>query len=489
MAGLGGHTVHTFHEASPPALRSEAPSELVRELGRWQATAVVVSTIIGTGVFLVAGPIARAAGSFDLFLITWIVGSVIALCGTLCFAELGGAMPAAGGLYCYLTRGLGPVWGFMFGWMCAVLGTPAGLATVAAGFARFASYIFPRLDQPWTTLHVGHFAFTLSTAQPLAALVVLAVTALNCLSVRFGGAVQVLLGSLKVGAAAVIVIAAAFATGHAPEAPSSVTVIHDTSALGAILTAMVPVMWAYNGFQNLGYLGAEIRDPAKNIPRALFYGMLIVGAVYILLDVMYCRVLPFPQVASSGHVASDVVQSLFGRSGAAWLTVVMGISALATLHAVTMAESRITYALARTGLFFGFAARVNARHRSPTGALLFVGTIGAAIALTGTFEQLFSLYIFAYWIFFALGAVALLRLRATEPDLPRPYRVWGYPWTALLFLAAALAITVNLWLDEPGRSSAGLLVILAGLPFYHSWRRSRRSDPAPRAVSQSVPRR
>jgi APA family basic amino acid/polyamine antiporter len=457
-------------EASPPSLGIEAPVELVRGLGLWQATAVVVSTIIGTGVFLVAGPIARAAGSFDLFLVTWIAGSVIALCGTLCFAELGGAIPAAGGLYAYLSRGLGPVWGFMFGWMCAVLGTPAGLATVAAGFARFASYIFPQLDQPWMILHIGHLAFTLSTAQPLAALVVLAVTAINCLSVRFGGAVQVFLGSLKVGAAVVIIIAAAFASGRVPEAPGVATVIH-ASALGAILTAMVPVMWAYNGFQNLGYLGAEIRDPANNIHRALFYGMLIVGTVYILLDVMYCHVLPFPQVASSGHVASDVVQSLFGRSGAAWLTVVMGISALATLHAVTMTESRITYALARAGLFFRLAARVNARHHSPTGAVLFVGTIGALIAFTGTFEQLFSLYIFTYWIFFALGAVALLRLRATAPDLPRPYRLWGYPWTALLFVAAALALTVNLWLDEPVRSSAGLLVVLAGLPFYYVWRR------------------
>ena len=456
-------------EASPPAIPIEAPSELVRGLGLWQATAVVVSTIIGTGVFLVAGPIAQAAGSFDLFLVTWIAGSVVALCGTLCFAELGAAIPAAGGLYCYLSRGLGPGWGFMFGWMSAILGTPAGLATVAAGFARFASYIFPQLDNPWITLRIGHLAFAVGAAQPLAALVVLGVTALNCLSVRFGGGVQVFLGSLKVSAIAVIIIAAAFATGAAPEAQGAATVAHESSALGAILTAMVPVMWAYNGFQNLGYLGGEIRDPAKNIPRALFYGMLIVGAVYILLDVMYCRVLPFARVASSGHVASDVVQSLFGRSGATWLTVIMGISALATLHAVAMAESRITYALSRAQLFFRFAGRVHARHRSPTGALLFVGTIGAVIALTGTFEQLFSLYIFAYWIFFGLGALALLRLRVKEPGLPRPYRLWGYPWTALLFLPAALALTVNLWMDEPVRSSAGLLVILAGLPYY-AWR-------------------
>ena len=474
-------------EVSPPSLGTEASSDLVRGLGLWQATAVVVSTIIGTGVFLVAGPVARAAGSFDLFLVTWIAGSVIALCGALCFAELGGALPAAGGLYCYLSRGLGPVWGFMFGWMSAVLGTPAALATIAAGFARFASYIFPHLDRPWITLHIGHFAFTLGTIQPFAALVVLGVTALNYLSVRFGGAVQLILGSLKIGAIGFIIIAAARWTGQAAVTPAAAAVIHDTGVIGAILTAMVPVMWAYNGFQNLGYLGAEIRDPAKNIPMALLCGMFIVGTLYVLLDVMYCRVLPFSQVAGSGHVASDAVQALFGRGGATWLTAIMGISALATLHAVVMSESRVTYALARAGLFFRFTGRVQPRHRSPSGALLFVGTIGAVIALTGTFEQLFSLYIFAYWIFFALGALALIRLRAREPDLPRPYRVWGYPWTALLFLIAALALTVNLWLAQPIRSSGGLLIILAGLPCYHGWMRSsRRLDLAQAGAARAL---
>lgn len=463
-------------EGPQPVSRAEASADLVRGLGPWQATAVVISTIIGTGVFLVAGPIARAAGSYDLFLATWITGSVIALCGALCFAELGAALPAAGGLYCYLSRGLGAVWGFMFGWMSAVLGTPAGIATIAAGFVRFASYLLPELDRPWMTVHFGHLGFTLSTAQPLAALVVLCVTALNYLSVRVGGSVQLFLGSIKIATIGVIIVAAAFWTGQGAAEPVPAAVIHNTTAIGAALTAMVPVMWAYNGFQNLGYLGGEVRDPARNIPLALLCGILIVGILYVLVDVMYLHVLPFSRVARSGHVASDAVQSLFGRSGAAWLTAAMGISALATLHAVVLSESRITYALARSGLFFAFAARVQPRYRSPEGALLFVGTLGAVIALTGTFEQLFSLYIFAIWIFFALGALALIRLRTTEPDLPRPYRVWGYPWTPLLFLIAALALTMNLWLDQPVRSSVGLLVILAGLPCYYAWlHRSRRS--------------
>ncbi|HTW38029.1 MAG TPA: amino acid permease [Steroidobacteraceae bacterium] len=361
--------------ASGPS-RSDSSAELVRGLGPWQATAVIVSMIIGTGVFLVAGPMARAAGSADLVLITWVLGGLIALCGTLCFAELGAALPAAGGLYVYLSRGLGPMWGFLFGWMQAVLASPVGVATIAAGFVRFGSYLLPQLDTPWVTLYVGHSAFNIGTAQALAALVVLSLTALNYLSIRVGGSVQVFLVSLKVGAILVIIIAGACRAGGAAEAPQPAAIVPHAATLRALLAAMVPVMWAYNGFQCLGYLGGEIRNPARNIPLALICGMFIVGTLYVLVNAVYFHVLPFSRIASSEHVASDAVQSLFGRTGAGWLTVAMGISALASLHAVIMSESRVPYAMSRAGLFFGFAGRVQPRFRSPEGALLLMGTVG-----------------------------------------------------------------------------------------------------------------
>jgi basic amino acid/polyamine antiporter, APA family len=453
--------------------------DLVRGLGPWQATAVIVSMIIGTGVFLVAGPMARAAGSAELVLGIWVLGGLIALCGTLCFAELGAALPAAGGLYVYISRGLGPIWGFLFGWMQAALASPVGVATIAAGFVRFAGYLLPQLNTPWVTLHLGHSAFGIGTARGLAALTVLSLTALNYLSVRVGGGVQIFLVSLKVGAILVIIVAAAFWAGRVAEAPIPAAIVPHSSTLRAVLAALVPVMWAYNGFQCLGYLGAEIRNPAKNIPLALICGVFVVGTLYILVDAAYFHVLPFSRVASSEHVASDAVQVLFGRTGAVWLTIAMGVSALASLHAVIMSESRVPYAMSRAGLFFGFAGRVQPRFRSPEGALLLVGVLGALIALTGTFEELYSLYIFAVWIFLALGVLALIRLRALEPDLPRPYRAWGYPWTPLLFLIAALALTVNLWLEQPVRSSIGLLVILAGVPCYYAWAgQVRRLDSA-----------
>ena len=242
-------------------------------------------------------------------------------------------------------------------------------------------------------------------------------------------------------------------------------------AIGAVLTALVPAMWAYNGFNDLGDLGEEIEHPEKNIPRAIILGLLTVGGLYLLANVVYFHVLPFATIAQSQHVASDVVQSFAGSRGAAWLTVAMAISALGALHVVILTGARVPYAMARDGLFFKFAERVNPTTHTPSGSLIFLGTIGALLALTGTYEELYSLFVFAVWIFFALTAIALLRLRKIEPGLSRPYRAWGYPWTPLIFLFAAIALTVNLWLVRPVRSSLGLVVILAGVPFFYLKRR------------------
>ena len=451
--------------------RGPLRADLTRRLGPWQATGVVVSTIIGTGAFLVAAPVARAAGSIGLVLIAWLLGTVIACSGMLCFAELGAAFPRAGGLFVYLTRGLSPSWGFLFGWTDSILAGPVGLAALAAGFMKFAGFALPGIGAPWLTFHAGHEALTITLAQPLAAAVILSLAALNCLSVSVGGGIQLALGSLKVVTIAIIILAGALLGGHAVCSVHPGPIRHGGSALAAMLSALVPVMWAYNGFQYLGNLGAEVRDPARNIPRALYSGMLIVSTLYLLVNLTYFHVLAFERVMLSRDVASDVVQSILGPRAAYWLTAAMGMSALATVHALLMEGARVPYALARTGLFFSITGRIHSRFRSPAGALLFQGTIGALVALTGTFEGLLSLYVFVMWGFLALGALVLIRLRSTAPTLPRPYRTWGYPWTPLLFIAATLGLTAIQCIQQPIRSSLGVLVILAGLPFYISWRR------------------
>jgi amino acid transporter len=441
------------------------------------AIAIVVGDTIGTGVFLVSSDMARATGSAPRVLAAWVIAGLIVLFGAFCYAELGAAFPRAGGAYVYLSRGLGPLWGFLFGWMSSFLDRPVAMATLAAGFVRFLSFLFPALSQALFRAHLGSYEFTFTNAQPLAALVVMIATALNYFSVRMSGVVQILLTVFKVGTIMAIVIGGAtFGSRITAVHSASVAPLASFKSLVALLTALVPAMWAFNGFNDLGDLGEEIADPQKNIPRAILGGLLIIAGLYLMANVAYFHVLPFSSVASSEHVASDVVQLLWGPRGARWLTIAMAMSALGALHVVILTGARIPYAMARDKVFFRFAERIDPAFHTPSGALLFLGFVATLLALTGTFEELYSLFVFAVWIFFALTAIALLRLRKKEPGLTRSYRVWGYPWTPLVFLLAAIALTVNLWTVRPVRSSIGLLVILAGIPFYYRWRGQKPSS-------------
>src|SRR5215813_12862165 len=452
-------------------------SDLVRGLGLWSATANVIGDTIGTGIFLVASDMARAVGSATLVFAAWILGGFIVLLGAFCYAELGAAFPKAGGPYVYLSRGLGPLWGYLFGWMSSFLERPVGMATLAAGFVRFLGFFFPMLAAPLFTSHLGYYEFTFTTAQPLAALVVVVVTAINYFSVRMSGAIQVLLTSVKMSTI-LLIVAGGMLFGKQSGSTAAAVGQIGFGTIGPLLTALVPAMWAYNGFNDLGDLGEEIVRPEKNISRAIILGLLTVSGLYMLANIVYFHTLPFSQLAQSQHVASDVVQSFAGSRGAAWLTVAMAVSALGALHVVVLTGARIPYAMARDGVFFQFAERIHPSFRTPSGALIFLGFIAALLALSGTFEELYSLFVFAVWIFFALTAIALLRLRKKEPDLSRPYRAWGYPWTPIVFLIAAVALTANLWMVRPVRSSLGLGVILAGIPFFYNWRKSRASSPA-----------
>src|SRR5271155_1221768 len=279
------------------AARPQA-SHLMRGLGLWSATAIVIGDTIGTGIFLVTSDMARAAGSVALVFAAWIIGGLIVLCGAFCYAELGAAFPKAGGPYVYLSRGLGPLWGFLFGWMSSFLDRPVAMAGLGAGFLRLVGFLFPVVSMPLFSGHLGRYVFTFTLAQPLAALVVLAVTAINYLNVRTGGAIQVLLTCLKVGTIVLIVVAGILFGKHtvleaAPAAAPLASGILGWATIGAVLTALVPAMWAYNGFNDLGDLGEEVLQPQRNIPLAIILGLLTVGGLYLLANVVYFHSLTF----------------------------------------------------------------------------------------------------------------------------------------------------------------------------------------------------
>jgi APA family basic amino acid/polyamine antiporter len=472
-------------------IESRKAPGLVRGLGLWAATAVVIGGMIGQGIFLVTSQIARDVGSEIGGLAVWLIGGVVVLLGAFCYAELGAAMPEAGGDYVYLSRGLGPVWGFLYGWTSALIMRPGSAATIAAGLLRFTGFLLPSVATPIFTWHIPlpfqPYQFTFTASQPLAAAVVAAVTAINYFGVRTAGRIQIVLSGLKVaGVVTIVVLGLALGRVSGIHSGSKADPLGYGTA-GAFLTALVPVMAAYNGFQQLGWVGGEIVNPQKNIPRAAILGVLSVAGLYVLINLAYFRVLTFSQVAQSQHVASDAVALVTGQNGAKWLTIAMMISALGALHVGFLTGPRVPYAMARDGQFFSFAKRVQPAFHTPSGALIFQGCVSTLLVLTGTFEELYSLTVFAIWTFFVLTAVTLIRLRINEPTLPRPYLAWGYPWTPLFFAGAAFAMTANLWLVRPVRSSIGLAVILLGIPFFHHWRRSSVApEPNPSFPNESA---
>lgn len=474
-----------------PALTSTTRREgigLVRGLGGWAATAIVVGTMIGTGIFIVPADMARNTGSAALVALVWVVGGTLTLFGALAAAELGAMLPEAGGTYAYMTRGFGPVWGFLFGWIYSVLGAPTAIATIAAGFMRFVGFLFPLVAAPLFVWHfslpfaIKPYTFTFTWAQPGAALAIALITFINCLGVRLGGRVQVALTIVKI-AAICAVIAIGFFLGH-----GTVANFHSAAPQGMVagglagfLTAMVGALWAYDGWINLTFVGSEIKNPGRNIPLSLLGGVALVCGLYLAMSAACFFVLPFSKIVTSSVVASDLVARATGSSAANWLTIAMIVCALGTLNSSILTNARVDYALARDGLFFRIVRGVNPRFRTPVRALVFQGILASLLALTGTFEDLFSLYIFTVFIFYGLQTYGVIRLRAKEPNLARPYRTWGYPVVPILFVIGALALTVNTCVQRPLPSAMGLGVMLVGLFFYRHWRERAAAEGSSRS--------
>jgi len=462
---------------------TEKRLELVRGLGPWASAAIVVGTMIGTGIFLKPAEMASEGRSVSVVFAAWIVGAILSLFGALSFAELGAAIPEAGGEYAYLRRGFGPVWGFLFGWMHSIVGRPSSAASIAAGLMRFLGFFLPVVATPIFTWHIAlpgltgwlkPYDFVFTWAQPLAVFWLVLMTGVNYLGVRLGGGVQVFLTAIKL-LSVLIVIGVAFVlpSGLAGQAnPIWPTATAGSGLLGAFLAALAAALWAYDGWEDLNLVGSEVKEPDRNIPRALVGGVALVAVIYLLFSAACFRVLPFASVASSAHVASDVVVRAVGPAAAVWITLAMAVSALGSMNSSVLSGARVPYAMARDGIFFKIADGIHPKYRTPGRALIFQCVLTSLMALTGTFEELTNLFIFAAWIFYGLAVVAMFRMRRTEPDLPRPYRCWGYPWVPGLFVLGALALTINIWIDRPGRSTIGLLLILAGLPFYRHWSKS-----------------
>jgi len=456
---------------------------LVRGLGPWSAIAVNVANMIGTGVFLKTRVMTCNVGSPMLVLAAWLAAGALSLAGTFSYAEIAAMMPEVGGDYLYLRRAYGRLVGFLYGWMGFVVAHSGAQAALAVGLAIFMNVALGGALQAW---QVGIDAFGHQWALNGLALVALAtiwiVAAINCASVTTGGrtalgvTIAKVLLLLGVGVGAFLFAPGAWSHLIGSGANGSCEGVA-ASARGGIAgfgAAMLGALWAYDGWNNVAPLAAEIRNPQRNLPRAFVGGILIVAALYLLVNLAYFYALAPGAIASistASSVATEVLKRFLGPVAVSLMAVALMVSSFGALHSSVLANSRIPYAMARDGLFFRALGMLSPRTHVPVRAILAQAFWASILALSGSYDTLTDSVIFALWLFYGLSAGSLFVFRKTMPDVPRPYRAFGYPLVPSVFLLVTAALLANTFFAAPKEALLGVGVLVAGLPFYWYWSR------------------
>jgi len=465
---------------APERLTATRP-ELSRDLGVSHASAVVVGTIIGSGIFLVPAEMMQAVGSAKLVYLAWLVGGMLSFFGALTYAELGAMKPQAGGEYVYVRDAYGPLGGFLYAWTWFVIAKPASVATIATGLVRILGTfsVFSFFSENVVTTHALSYSFAGTWGQLVAIFAAVLISALNYLGVKRAGEFQLVFTILKVAIIVGIVVVCFSGVGSAAGRGWSNFAGTFAGAKGGItgfMAALVAALWAYDGWNDLNMVGGEVRNPGRNIPIALIAGVATVGVLYVLVNAGVQYVLPASAIAASPRPASDAVALVMGHLGASIVSAGMAVSMLVTLNGTIMSGARVPYAVARDGYFFSALADVHPRFHTPSVAIVAQAVLSIILLLLGgNFRQLFSLAIFAEWLFYMIAGSTVFVFRWRDPQAARPYRVLGYPLVPALFVLVAAALLYYTFRENWPNSFYGLLVILAGVPVFF-WFRWRRND-------------
>ena len=431
------------------------PVSLPRAIGDLASTAIVVGTIIGSGIFLVPHNVALHVGTPGSLFMVWVVGGLLSLAGALSLAELGAALPEAGGVYVYLREAYGKGFAFLYGWGMLVVIHSGSVATLAVAFGIYSGAFLP-----------------LSSLERklVASLVVALLTVVNVLGVRAGAAVQTLFTLAKLAGLAIIVGSAVFSRG-VQLVPASLPLPTPRTTLSSFGIALIGVLWAYEGWHMLSFTAGEVKNPARVLPRSYFLGTLLVVLAYLSANLAYLRVLTLPALAQHERVAATAMAMLIGPRGTLFVSALILCSIFGALNGTILTGPRAYFAMARDGVFFSSVGRVHPYFKTPALAVLVQGALSIVLAVSGTYEQLYTYVIFSAWIFYGAAVMAVLVLRRHRPNLERPYRLWGSPIVPSAFALAALAIVANTLVTKPHESFMGLGIILLGVPIYFAWRR------------------
>jgi APA family basic amino acid/polyamine antiporter len=448
------------------------PASLVRGLSARDGALLTVGSVIGTGIFITTADIARVLPHAGLLLLVWAVGGLLTLAGALTYAELGALYPRAGGIYVFLKEAYGTLWGFLYGWTCFLVIMSGGIAALAVAFGEYLGSFFPWFSTAHVlaTVPVGGWTWSLSGGQVAAVLAILALTAINHAGLREGVATQNLLTWLRIGS-----VAAFAALGFLVPARTEVAVsapLPSGGLVAAFGVAMIAALWTYDGWYGLTFSAGEMKDPRRGLPLGLITGTLIVLALYMLMNLVYLRALSLPEMAATPRIGEAAAAALFGPAGARVVSAAVVVSTFGCLSATILYSSRIYQPMAEDGVFFRGLAAVHPVHRTPHRSLWAQSLWAVVLTVSGTYEQLYTYVVFAAVLFHVLTGAAVFVLRRTRPELPRPYRVWGYPVVPAIFLLASVVLVANTLVEKPGESLWGLGLVAAGLPAYAFWRRA-----------------
>jgi APA family basic amino acid/polyamine antiporter len=456
-------------------------TELVRGLGLTAAIMLAAGSMIGSGIFRKPATMAGQLHSPELLLIVWIAAGIITFIGALANAEVAGMINSTGGQYVYFRYMYGDFIAFIYGWAIFAVIQTGSQAAIAYVFGEYTGYFinFHQLPPEWVAFHftipmVGEIhPFFEFGPKAIAILSILFLTAVNYAGIIFGGFVQTLVTFIKIASILLLsFLLLAFGSGNMNNIYTgfqTVPVINQ-GFISIIGLALVGAFWAYDGWNNVTFISGEVKNPSRNIPLALLLGTLIVIVVYVIINVAFLYILPVDEMAKSKLVAADAAGKIFGSAGAAIISVAVIISAFGALNGSLLTTARVHFAMARDGLFFTSMGKIHPRFGTPHVSLIVQGLWSCVLVLSGTFDTITDYVIFASWLFYMLGAFGVFILRKKMPDTPRPYKVWGHPYTTLLFVVFSFFFLINSVISDTPDAAMGSLLILSGLPVYYYWK-------------------
>jgi len=446
------------------------PPKLERQLGLFDSSMMVIGIVIGSGIFMTTGLMAKALPSASLILLAWVLGGLQMLAGALTYSELGAAMPKAGGQYVYLREAYGPLPAFLFGWVAFIAYLTGTNAAIAVAVAEHLGSFYPSLSTHNSIIGIG--SFSISGGQIFALSLIVVLSLINYLGIVFGKWIQNIFTVLKIGSILLFALAGLFiSTGNHLDFSLNPTNMSIGSILMGMGVALVAVTWTVGGWEYITFAAGEIKNPKKNLPLALIFGTIVILVLYFLINVAYLKVLPMGSLMGEIKVGETAARAIYGPGIAGAFSMVVIISMFGSLNGNILVGPRVSYAMAKDHLFFSRAADVHPKFHTPGNAIMIQGFWAAILTLSGTFEELITLVVFVNFMMWIAASSTVFVLRKKQPDLERPYKVWGYPYVPAFFIIFSMAIMVNTFFSAPGQSLLGLALTLLGVPVYFYWRK------------------